>query len=36
MTEHYHYSWYLEEPVIVWEKPREYKNIVSSETKTKK
>lgn len=34
MSEHYHYSWYIEEPIIVWKKPDKYKNISSSETKS--
>jgi len=32
MSEHYHYTWSLDENLEQWGKPPEYKNISSSQT----
>ncbi len=33
MDEHYHYTYFLDEPIIVWEKPNGYKNVTTTEIK---
>ena len=35
MSEHYHYTWALKDSSLYQGKPNEYKNISSSQTKTK-
>lgn len=33
MSDNYSYSWYLDDPVIIWGKPDKYKNISTSQMK---